>query len=64
MKPIMADIDSDPNLDKDNAGPTQVMLYISCSNLPNKDTFSCTDPFCQMWIRELKDPLPPWNFAG
>ena len=40
------------------------MLYISCSKLQNKDTFSLTDAFCKMWVREEKNPMPPWNFVG
>ena len=23
-----------------------------------------TDPFCKMWIRENKTPLPPWTAVG
>ena len=40
------------------------MLYISCNKLLNKDTFSCSDPFCKMYIREEKKPLPPWSLVG
>ena len=57
--------DSDVDIDNlDLNPPSKIMLYISCSNLPNKDTFSFTDPFCKMYIREDKIPLPPWNLVG
>ena len=64
-KPINCDLEDLHNISDEILNPpSKVMLYISCSNLPNKDTFSYTDSFCRMYMREDKIPLPKWNLVG
>lgn len=56
--------ESDHEHDLDLKPPNKIILYISCQKLPRMDSFSLTDPFCKMYIREDKTPMPPWNYVG
>jgi Ca2+-dependent lipid-binding protein len=41
---------------------TQVEMFISATKLPNKDTFSKSDPFCVVELQDVKDQT--WKVVG
>ena len=55
----MGDVYDDTSLDLDivsNAGPKQkVILRFKCSDLPNFDKKSVTDPICYLWEKDSND---------